>query len=603
MDRESENYQTNMKKEKITIRAGIKALWRHLKPFKRELIILSLLGVVSAIANGFIPFITGRFFDALIAIAAGKEQGGAIPLWASILGIWAFIQLVANNIDWIADRLRRSVDTKMHLSIQANGFIHLLKLPMSFHKSVQINEAIEEINKLGWRASAIFRNMIVIAPQLLSILIGITLAASINTTLAGVLALGVLVYVVLLLYVLRPIAAIDEAAHKLWNRGWSDATASVLQVESVKQASAEEYESERIHTNLMVKTCKIWQSLENNWSNISFFQRIIVFATQLTVFIFSVQFVGRGVISIGELVALNGYALMFFGPFVQLGHSWQVIQNGLTSAVQAEEVYAEPEEDYVPQHAATLNSIRGAVDFNDVSFSYAPNQPEILKKVNFSVEPGEVVAFVGKTGVGKSTAISLISAYYFPTEGAVSIDGIDTRNINLTQLRKQIAVVPQEVALFNDTIAANIRYGVSGVSKDAIKEVAKEAHISEFIDTLPDGYNTIVGERGIKLSVGQKQRVAIARAILRDPKILILDEPTSALDAHTEQLISESFERLMEGRTTFIIAHRLSTVRKAGKIFVFEGGRIIETGKHSELIKIENGVYRRLYEYQVGLHD
>ncbi len=475
------NTQTN------TVRAGIKALWRHLKPFKRELVVLTVLGVISAIANGFVPFITGRFFDVLIAIAGGKEQGGTIPPWLFILGIWAFVQLVANNIDWITDRLRRHVDTKLHLSIQANGFIHLLKLPMSFHKSAQINEVIETINKLGWRASAIFRNIIVIAPQLLSIVIGITLAATINVVLAGVLALGVAIYVVLLLYILRPIAAIDEEAHKSWNRGWSDATSSVLQVESVKQASAEEYEAEKIHSGLMTKTRNLWHHLENNWSNIGFFQRMIVFATQLTVFIFSVQFVAQGILSIGELVALNGYALMFFGPFVQLGHSWQVIQNGLTSAVQAEEVYAELEEDYAPQNAKTHSVLKGEIDFQEVSFSYDPNQPEILKQVSFSVKPGEVVAFVGETGVGKSTAISLISAYYFPTEGEVSIDGINTRDFNLSNLRKQIAVVPQEIALFNNTIEENIRYGVFDVSKEAIRNAAKEAHISEFIDTLPDG--------------------------------------------------------------------------------------------------------------------
>jgi ABC-type multidrug transport system fused ATPase/permease subunit len=169
-------------------------------------------------------------------------------------------------------------------------------------------------------------------------------------------------------------------------------------------------------------------------------------------------------------------------------------------------------------------------------------------------------------------------------------------------LRKHIAIVPQEPVLFNESIRANIKYGNLRASDQEVEEAAKEAHAHEFIEKFPKKYKQVVGERGIKLSVGQKQRIAIARAILRDPKILILDEPTSALDARTEQLITESLEKLMEGRTTFIIAHRLSTVRKANKILVFEKGRIVEEGKHDELVSIPDGVYRRLYEYQIGLH-
>lgn len=204
--------------------------------------------------------------------------------------------------------------------------------------------------------------------------------------------------------------------------------------------------------------------------------------------------------------------------------------------------------------------------------------------------------------MGKSTAISLISGYYFPTAGRVLVDGIDTRSLDLLTLRRRIAVVPQEVALFNDTLRTNIRYGTPEASDTQIAHAASEAHIDEFIATLPQGYDTIVGERGIKLSVGQKQRISIARAILRDPAILILDEPTSALDAKTEQVVTQALEKLMRGRTTFIIAHRLSTVRKADTILVFEKGTIVERGSHDELIARESGTYRKLYEYQIGLH-
>lgn len=586
------------------VRQGIRAVIRHIKPFKKELWILVALGLVSALANGSVPYITGKFFDALIELSRGETAlvASGIPFWAFLLGIWAFIQLVANNIDWAMDRMRRHVDTKVHLNIQTQGFVHLLRLPLAYHKNVHINGALQKLSQAGWRVSAILRTIINFAPQLLSILIGITLAASINGFLAGILVAGVVLYILLLVRILRPIAKIDSDAHRAWNEGWDDAAAAIHQIESVKQAATEDHETQSVHEALSEKARLLWEKMENLWSNVGFYQRIIVFVSQLAIFIFSIQFVSEGTITIGELIALNGYSAMFFGPFVQLGYSWQVIQNGITSAAHAEEIFNEPEEVYAPKGAVVPEHISGEIALDNVSFGYGADQPSVLTNINLTIQPGEVVALVGESGVGKSTTISLISGYYFPTNGRVTIDGVDTHTYDLTALRKRIAVVPQEVALFNDTIRNNIKYGTPDATDEAITAAAHEAHIDEMIASLPQGYDTVVGERGVKLSVGQKQRVSIARAILRNPSILILDEPTSALDAKTEQIVTQALEKLMAGRTTFIIAHRLSTVRKADTILVFEKGTIVERGTHQELIAKEGGVYRNLYEYQIGLH-
>jgi len=306
-------------------------------------------------------------------------------------------------------------------------------------------------------------------------------------------------------------------------------------------------------------------------------------------------------LSIGELVALNGYAALLFGPFVVLGNNWQTLQNGLVSVKQAEEkIFATEQENYHPKDAFAPSQIKGAVQFKNVSFSY-DGTTTVLDGLNFKVERGERIAFVGKSGVGKSTTIDLVSGYYFPTKGEVLVDGHDTRKFDLIALRGGIAVVPQEPSLFNDTVMMNIKYGKLKATDSEVVEAAKKARAHEFIEELPEKYNQLVGERGIKLSVGQKQRIAIARAILRNPAILILDEPTSALDAETEKQIAESFDELMKGRTTFIIAHRLSTVRKADRIFVFEKGRIAEEGRHEDLAKLEGGFYKRLHDYQIGL--
>lgn len=592
------------KQEKSEIKKGIKAIWRHIRPFKSRLVLLAALGIISSISNGFVPYITGRFFDTLIAVSQNRiETGWAdLPVWALFLGIWAIIQLVANNIDWVMDRLRRQVDTKVHLGIQAEGFLHLFHLPLDFHRSAHINGALQKISQAGWRTSGIIRTVIQFAPQFLSILIGITLAATINTMLAGVLFLGVLLYLVILVKILLPIAQIDSAAHRAWNDSWNDGAAAVHQIDSVKQAATEGYESKKITNAFMNATYNLWLKLENRWSDMHFFQRAIVFLTQITVFIISVQLIKDGLISVGELVALNGYALMFFGPFVSLGFSWQTIQNGITAAAQAEDIFNQKREEYQPTAMTKIGRLKGEIIFDKVFFKYGEGQPEVLKGLDFEVEAGKIVALVGESGVGKSTAISLVSGYHFPSEGRVLIDGVSTRNLDLHNLRKQIAVVPQEIALFNDTIETNIRYGSFNVSEEEVRRAAKEVRLDEFISTLPDGYKALVGERGIKLSVGQKQRVSIARAILRNPAILILDEPTSALDAETEKIVTEALEKLMTGKTTFIIAHRLSTVRKADKILVFKKGQIVETGRHEDLIKKDGGVYRHLYEYQIGLH-
>jgi ABC-type multidrug transport system fused ATPase/permease subunit len=321
----------------------------------------------------------------------------------------------------------------------------------------------------------------------------------------------------------------------------------------------------------------------------------------MLVFILSVEMIKDGVITVGELVALNGYSLMFFGPFIQLGSSWKNLQNGITAIKQADElVYSQAVEKYKPKGMVSVNHIIGDVAFNRVTYQYEDGKKGVLQDINLHVQQGETVAFVGESGVGKSTAISLISGYYFPTQGEVLIDGIDTRKMNLKTLRSSIGVVPQEVALFNDTIINNIRYGSFTATKQAVIQAARDAHIHEYIESLPEKYNTLVGDRGVKLSVGQKQRVAIARAMLRNPSILILDEPTSALDAKTEHQIAESLHKLMTGRTTFIIAHRLSTVQSADRIYVFKAGRIVEEGDHETLLTLD-GEYTQLYKLQVGL--
>jgi subfamily B ATP-binding cassette protein MsbA len=248
--------------------------------------------------------------------------------------------------------------------------------------------------------------------------------------------------------------------------------------------------------------------------------------------------------------------------------------------------------------ALDLGRVEGRIAFENVSFSYDDRQP-VLRDIWLDIAPGEILALVGPSGAGKSTVFNLIPRFYDVTAGAVRIDGQDVRSVTQASLRAQIGIVPQETLLFGGAIRENILYGRLDASEEDLFDAARAANAHDFIVGLPDGYETVVGERGIRLSGGQRQRIAIARAILKDPRILLLDEATSSLDNESERLVQEALERLMQGRTTVIIAHRLSTVRVAHRIAVLDGGRIVELGAHDDLLA-RGGVYARLYAMQFG---
>lgn len=580
---------------------GIRVLWRYLFAYKRELVTLSFLGVFSAVANGSVPFLIGKFLDAILkshTVFVGTML--AMPLWAAFLLVWVIAQVVAITADRVNDREASRISTKLYIDYWAQAQAALLAFPLSFHRNSKPGEIFSAFNRAANGIDSIIGNIVIyLAPQFLSIVIGIGFAFLMNFELATILLTGVFVYVLVLIKMIPAAIPLQRQMHKAWGKSFTEMDQSSTNIVSVKQFGAEKYQENRIRSKFG-QAYKFNVLINNIWSNIGFSQRAIVAGTQVVIFVLSVFLIQANGMTIGQLLAFNGYAALVFGPFVALGRNWQTLQNGLVALERAEKILLVKPENYSPVGAANNFNFKGAIKFDNVSFGYKKGQ-KVLDGISFETKPGDMIALVGESGAGKSTLVDLISGYYFPTAGSVTIDGHQTKRINLNFLRKNIAIVPQEVALFHDTVKMNIAYGSAGAKDKAIKEAAAIAHADAFIEGFPKKYQQIVGERGVKLSVGQKQRIAIARAILRNPKILILDEPTSALDSETEKYVTEALDRVMEGRTTLVIAHRLSTVRKADKILVLEGGKIVESGTHDELMKIEGGSYRRRYELHVGL--
>jgi ATP-binding cassette subfamily B protein len=306
-------------------------------------------------------------------------------------------------------------------------------------------------------------------------------------------------------------------------------------------------------------------------------------------------------LSIGELVAFYAYLLQIVGPVRQGGFLMSMASRAAASSERIVEVLDTPIDVLSPPDAIELESMRGEVAFDHVTCEYHPGR-SVLENVSFKVDPGHTIALVGATGSGKTTVANLIPRFYDVSAGHVLIDGIDIRELNLNSLRRQIGIVMQETTLFSGTIRENIAFGKASATDDDVDWAAGMARADEFIRRLPEGYETLVGERGVSLSGGQKQRVAIARALLMDPKILILDEFTSAVDAATERLIRAALVDLMHGRTTFVIAHRLSTVRAADMILVLKNGRLVDSGTHEDLLE-SSSVYREIHASQLAEPD
>ncbi len=475
---------------------------------------------------------------------------------------------------------------------------HIQRLPFTFHDHSQtgqlISRTIEDVRSIERFAG----NGIVELIHLFMLFTGIvSLLYIANPRLATIALLPMIPLVLITTNFGRRIGeyfiAVDNSLGELSSR----LQENVLGVQVVRAFAREPHEIKRFNrANRILYDTRI--TVIGEWSKIMPTSHLLVILSTILILWFGGQLVLAGEMTIGDLVAFNSYLLMLAEPARQL--TWLVNMAGeaVAGVKRTFEILDLEPEIKSPPKAIGLPEITGRVEFNNVALAYRGESSHALCEINLTVEPNQVIALIGPTGSGKTSLVNLIPRFYDVVQGEVLIDGNDIREVDLVSLRMQIGIVLQTSLLFSTNIRENIAFGRPQASDEEIYEAAKAAQAHEFILSTPAGYDTIVGERGITLSGGQRQRVAIARALLMDPRILILDDSTSSVDTSTEHLIQKALTQLMEGRTTFVIAHRLSTVKRADLILVMEDGQVLERGTHLELLA-QDGLYREIYNLQL----
>ena len=556
----------------------------------RVVVALSFL-VTAKLANVGVPLVLKDIVDTL------DTSKAVLVLPFTLLVAYGALRLSTVLFAELRDVVFVPVTHRAARRIALAVFRHLHALSLRFHLDRQTGGMSRDIERGTRGISTLLSFMLFsIIPVVLEfVLVAAVLFAKFDWRFVAVTFAAVIVYIAFTIGITEWRSAIRKRANELDSKANTRAIDSLLNYETVKYFNNEEYEARRYDDSLQrYEVMAVRNEASLGLLNVGQAGIIAVAATALMVL--CAQGVVARELSIGDLVLVNGLLIQLYIPLNFLGMAYREIKQALIDMErmfglleQHREVDDAPDAQDLPEGPA-------AVRFDAVDFGYDPRR-QILHGMTFEIPPAAKVAVVGSSGAGKSTLARLLYRFYDVTGGTVNISGIDIRKLRQTSLRSAIAIVPQDTVLFNDTILYNIQYGRPAASHDEVVAAAKAAHIHDFILSLPDGYDAMVGERGLKLSGGEKQRVAIARAILKNPRIMIFDEATSALDSRTEQAIQRELNAIAQGRTTLVIAHRLSTVMDADEILVLEQGRIIERGCHAGLLE-RGGAYAQMWALQ-----
>jgi len=484
---------------------------------------------------------------------------------------------------------------EMTFNLQTKLFDHVLRFPMSFLKSKQTGYLMSRVSDDVSMMQYLFSDALTqIISNSFYLIFGVAILLSLNARLALIITCVLPVYLVVRYLFSGRIRAMSHREREYNSEVSRDMQEALSGVEVVKSYATEKKEVGKISLKLksVIRT-RIARSILMSLA--SSFMSGTMFALTIVVMLLGAGDIKNGTMTIGDYVAFITYIMFLSNAVNMLYRTYLTFQPAFASMDRLKEMFnIAPEFDWDINEKTMkkLDHVVGNIRFDNVSFAYNPNEP-ILKNISFEVKHGETMALVGHSGAGKTTLVSLLLKLYVPQSGTIYLDGVDLNEIDHSWLRQQISIVSQDIFLFNDTIENNIKYGKLEASREDVIRVAKKAHIHEFIESLPKGYDTLIGERGTKLSVGQRQRISIARAFLKNTPLIILDEPTSAIDPETEMHLKDSLDELMKDKTTFIISHRMSLTDIANFIIVIEGGSIVETGTQKEL-EAKEGLYNRL---------
>jgi ATP-binding cassette subfamily B protein len=576
----------------------------YLRPYRRELIAGMTAAALITLVSIAPPFIAGRLIDRVIRPAQegalSLERAGTIA-WMAVVAL-ALVHVIRQVAALIRLRLMSVVGEWVVRDMRNELYAHMQQLSLSFFSRKKTGGLITRVAADTDRIWEFLAFGIIDASLSIVMLLGLSVVlVTLDWRLGLIMTVPAPVFCWLIYRHGEAISPLFLRTWRKWSRVTDVLSDTIPGVRVVKAFNQETREIERFMERNEDVTGEA-NRVHRMWTTFWPMVMLAVHGTTVVVWAFAVpRLLGTGAsLSIGTFVSFLLYATMFIAPIDVIGQMARTMHRATSSAHRVFEVLDTEPDVREPAAAIRIEPISGRVSFENVSFAY-DGVRQVLRGVSFRVEAGELIGLVGPSGGGKSTLVNLIARFHDVSSGAVRIDGVDVRELDSGSLRRQIGIVLQEPYLFHATVLENIGYGMPGASLDDVVSAARSANAHDFICRLPFGYETVVGERGQTLSGGERQRVSIARAILHDPRILILDEATSAVDTETEREIQEALERLIAGRTTFAIAHRLSTLRRASRLFVIADGRLVESGTHHELMRLPDGRYRRLFEMQLHM--
>ncbi len=571
---------------------AIRSLLPYIWQFKGRVIIALALLTLAKIANVGIPLALKGAVDAL-----DPQLQDFIYLPVAMLVAYGLLRFASSLFSELRDALFAKVIFRSVRRISGKIFEHLHNLSLRFHLQRQTGGISRDIER-GSRGISFLLNFMIfnIIPTLVEIaLVTVILLRNYDSIFALITTGTILLYIIYTLVITEWRMKFRRKMNEMDSKANNQAIDSLLNYETVKYFNNEEYELQRYD-----KTLSSWEtSAVKNQASLSLLnigQGVIIAIGLTSLMLLAGQGVVEKELTIGDLVLINAFLLQLYLPLGFLGFVYREIRHSLADMERMFKLLDENQETVDKENALPIQIKKGAVEFKNVNFHYDPAR-SILNDISFTLPAGQKLAIVGASGSGKSTLVRLLFRFYDIQSGSITIDNVNIQDVQQQSLRQVIGVVPQDTVLFNESIYHNILYGNPSVDKEAVFAAAKQAHIHQFIERLPDGYETLVGERGLKLSGGEKQRVAIARTLLKNPQILIFDEATSALDSHSEKAINNALESISTNKTTLVIAHRLSTTVNADMILVLDHGTIVERGSHAQLLA-QKGRYAAMWALQ-----